>query len=249
MTITSSMLGNKDNGQTWKDFSQDYDLKVLSVTSFPKRRQQIMREVTPGVVADLGCGPLGLILRDICRLPETFAIGTDFCYEMLVESSRHTRDCDVAYVLADNRSLPFQSQSLDTIVSVNSFLPETRRDVNLIFGEVARTLKKGGRLVAMLPSFEMSLIARDYWKMPIELDLDNHREWDTLGWQCFYTLSDIDQLIERHSFCHYRVEKISFSSHEEINHFRLVYKDTAKNIPIERLIEAPLFEHLLIANR
>jgi len=195
-TNTQPMEPDCETVRRWKEFSERYESKVFSVTSFPARRQKILRGVLPGIVADLGCGPLGLMLREICGLANTVVIGTDFCWEMLVESKRHTKECDVHYVLADNRCLPFQDRSIDTVVSVNSFLPESREEVESIFQQVARVLRRGGRLVALLPSFEMSLIARDKWEMPLRLDLDNHREWDTSGWQCFYTRSDIDELAQ-----------------------------------------------------
>src|ERR1035441_10323560 len=100
--------------KTWKDLSHDYEKQVFSVTSFPARRKRILQEVAAGVVVDLGCGPLGLILRDIAALPGTRAVGSAFCFEMISESRRHTSGLNIEYLVADNRSLPFADSSVDT---------------------------------------------------------------------------------------------------------------------------------------
>jgi ubiquinone/menaquinone biosynthesis C-methylase UbiE len=235
--------------EVWKPFSRQYETKVISLTSFAARRQRILREVVPGMVVDAGCGPLGLMLREIARLRGTRVVGSDFSCEMIAESRRRSEGCAVQYLLADNRYLPLRGSSVDTIVALNSFLPETRREVELIFEEVARVLRKGGRLVAVLPSFEMSLVARDRWKMVLQLDLENHREWDTTGWQCFYTTSDIRDLMHRYRFQRHYVEPLVLGASQEVAHIRQVYGASLDHVPVERLLKDPLFEHLLVAER
>lgn len=234
---------------TWRDVSHDYEKKVFSVTSFPARRKRIAREIAAGTVLDMGCGPLGLMLREIVAIPGTNALGSDFCAEMICESRRHTKDLDVKYFLADNRCLPFQDATVDTIVSVNSILPEIRTDIDLTFQEVRRVLRKRARFVALFPSFEMSLIARDKWGMSVRVDEEQHREWDTTGWQSFYTLSDIESLVKRHGFYDHSVEAVSFSTPEEAQHIRQIYPESLGNVSVERILENPLYEHLLVATR
>jgi ubiquinone/menaquinone biosynthesis C-methylase UbiE len=234
---------------TWKDVSRDYEKKVFSVTSFPARRKRIAREVTAGTVLDMGCGPLCLMLREIVAIPDTKALGSDFCREMISESRRRTKGLNVQYFLADNRCLPFRDSTIDTIVSVNSILPEIRSDIDLAFQEVKRVLRKRGRFVALFPSFEMSLIARDKWGMSVRVDQEQHREWDTTGWQCFYTLSDIESLVKRYRFYNHSVETISFSTPEEAQHIRQIYPESLGNVSVERILENPLYEHLLVATR
>lgn len=248
--LVSSVVYQSDGAaDAWKAVSRGYETKVFSVTSFAAKRERILREVVPGVVVDLGCGPLGLMPREIVPLPRTRAIGTDFCWEMIAESRRSTAGCAVQYLLADHRYLPLKSSSVDTIVAVNSILPGTRAEVELIFQEVTRALRKGGRLVAVLPSFEMSLVARDQWRMAVRLDLQKHREWDTTGWQCYYTVSDVRDLMERHHFQRHHVEQMMFSAPEEVEHIRQVYAASLEDVPVERLVQDPMFEHLLVAER
>lgn len=233
---------------SWRDFSKDYESKVLSVTSFAAKRQQILDDVLPGVILDLGCGPLGLLLRALSRLPNTSPIGLDSSPEMLRESCRHTRKSNVHYLLGDVRWLPLKSSSVDTVVTINSFVPEIRQDIDRSFAEAARVLRKGGRLIAVLPSFEMSMIARDQWGMKLDVDLENHREWDTVGWQCFYTEKDIREIMQKHHF-QYRLRRMVFDAPAEIAHVQRVYAHGLATVPREQMIKHPLFEHFLVAER
>jgi SAM-dependent methyltransferase len=233
----------------WKAFSRNYDSLVFSVTSFAAQRKRILSHAIRGVIADIGCGPLGYLLHDIARLPSTSALGTDFCWDMVSGSRRRTLRSAVRYILTDNRCLALANSSIDTIVSVNSILPETRDEVDIMFREVARVLREGGRFVAVLPSFEMSLVAQDRWGMEQRLDVKNRREWDTLGWQCFYTSDDIGALMKQHRFRHFSIEQMTFSTADEIEHIRHVYGERLHHVPYQRLARDPLFEHFLIAER
>jgi ubiquinone/menaquinone biosynthesis C-methylase UbiE len=236
----------------WKQFSRDYERQVMSVTSFPGMRARVLdavRDAADGVVVDAGCGPLGLLLREIAEWPGATPIGADFCLDMLVASRERTAGCGVAYVAADHRHLPWRDASVAAIVAVNSFLPETRAEVDVIFAEAARVLRPGGRLVAVLPAFEMSLIARDRWGMAMRLDVEQRREWDTSGWQSFYTTEDIAQLSARHGFRSHHTETLTFSAPDEVAHIREIYAASLAQVPDANLIAWPMFEHLLIATR
>lgn len=241
------MQSSSSQAEIWGKFSEDYSSKVFAPTIFPERRARILRDALSGLVVDLGCGALGLILSDIARRPDTIAIGTDFSWSMINQSRCRTSLINTHYVVADHRALPFSTGGIDCIVTVNSILPTTRTDVDLVFAEIARVLRKGGRLIALLPAFEMSLRARDEWRMPIEVDPDRHRMWDTTGWQCFYTSEDICELMNRHRFGRFEVERMRFSASAERDHIRQVYAASLEQVPVERMVAMPLFEHLLVA--
>jgi hypothetical protein len=115
-----------------------------------------------------------------------------------------------------------------------------------MFAEVGRVLKPGGRFVALLPAFETSLMARDDWHMEIRIDLVNHREHDTTGWQCFYTQDDVAALVRRHGFTASTLERLYFDSEEAIEEIRKIY---GWNLSAEVLREYPLFEHFLVAEK
>jgi SAM-dependent methyltransferase len=247
--MTTVVYHSRTDAARWSEFSHDYDRKVLSVTSFRAKRDKILEPLKAGVILDAGCGPMGLLLTEIARMPGTLAVGCDYCSTMIDESAQRTKGTGAAYVVGDLRQLPFRSSSIDSVVAVNSVLPEVRSEVDAIMREFARVLRSGGRLVAVLPAFEMSLVARDRWGMTVRLDVENRREWDTSGWQCFFTRDDIARLMHRYEFADYRVEKLKFDADDEIDHIRHIYAESLKSVPPERVIRYPLFEHLLIAER
>lgn len=232
--------------ELWRPFSRDFEVRVFSFTSFASKRQLLVQSARPGRILDVGCGPLGLLLRDLASLGAE-VIGADWSVDMLLECRRQLDARRVRLIAADNRCLPLASATAGTIFAVNSFLPETREEVDLMFAEARRVLTPGGRLIAVLPSFEMSILARDRWGMDLRLDVENHREYDTSGWQSFYTLADIEQLMARHGFAAYRVQRVCFDAPEEITHIREVYGASLSGVSVEKLRSEPLFEHLLDA--
>lgn len=240
---------SRADARRWAQFSEAYEQKVVSLTSFERMRGLLLREMAPGVSVDLGCGPLGLLARDLCRSRQARVVACDFCWEMVAGSRRRFEAANLLHVVADNRELPLAPVVADTVFSVNSFLPETRADAELMFAEAARILRPGGRLVAVLPAFEMSLVARDVWGMRVEVDVEGRREFDTSGWQCFYTEADIAGLAARHQFGRYRISRVLLAEPDEIAHVREVYEEQLVGVDPGKLEKFPLFEHLLVAER
>ena len=238
----------KKASQIWAQFSNNYTDKVFSVTQFPSKLHTILNELVWGDILDLGCGPTTFLLKELIARNSGFVMASDFCEEMLQKASTSLKASKLVYLLADNKSLPLKGGSVDTVISINSILPETRPEVDEMFAEVARVVRRGGRLLAVLPSFEMSFIARDKWDMVLELDIENHREYDTTGWQCFYTKEDIIDLMHRYGFRRFTIKPLIFNAPEEIEHIRTVYPST-QNLPTKRLFNYPLFEHFLVAER
>ncbi len=233
----------------WEPFSAGYEQTVISFTSLERTRNLLISETKLGLVVDIGCGPVGDLTRALASITGVRVFASDFSLPMLREARTRFRAPNVYHVAADNRELPIKSACANTVFSVNSIIPEQRSDADRMFAEVARILAPGGRLVAVLPSFEMSLVARDQWAMPIELDLDGRRERDTSGWQCFYTEADIAALIERHLFRRHRLSRIALETPEEIAHVRTVYAAQLERVPARALQEHPLFEHFLVAEK
>ncbi len=187
-------MAKKPPHGAWDAFSADYVEKVFSPLQFPEIVRRIVSEVRPGCVLDMGCGPTPYLLRELAALPRVKLYATDYSQRMLDVASRYFRDGEVIFVLADHLSLPFDDGFFDTVISINSILPECRDQVGPMIAQAMRVLKQGGRFVALLPAFETSLMARDNWKMEIRIDEVGHREFDTTGWQCFYTKEDAVEL-------------------------------------------------------
>jgi SAM-dependent methyltransferase len=233
--------------QNWAQLSRDYEHKVFSVTAFPAQKARIVDNVRLGRTVDLGCGPTGRLLTHLAGVQGVFPIGLDACAEMLIESRKATANLPVTYLQADMKWLPFANGSVETAISINSFIPETRTEAERMFREAARIVRPGGRLVAVLPAFEMSILARDCWGMQVSLDLDQHRECDTTGWQTFYTRTDIKELILKCGFSSVSIERMEFSTGPEIAQTLEVYADSLRGVPVETLVRFPLFEYFVVA--
>lgn len=235
-----------NESRVWEPFSIGYTEKVFCVSMFSAKRERILAAIRPGRVLDMGCGPVTFLLRDLVNFKNMKVFATDFCLKMLKAAQQSLQSDNLLFVLADNRSLPFPDGSLDTVISVNSILPEDRSDVDLMVAEVFRVLRDTGRFVAVLPAFETSIMAWDHWGIEIQIDTVNHREYDTTGWQCFYTRDDIDELMTRHGFASYHSERLYFMSDKEIDAIRKLY---GNEMPVERLLNYPLFEHFVVAEK
>jgi SAM-dependent methyltransferase len=232
--------------KAWDPFSTGYTERVFSPLQFQVVVRRIVAEVRPGRILDMGCGPTAFLLRKLAALPNVELHASDYSQRMLDAARRHFREGEIAFVLADHLSLPYDDAFFDTVISVNSILPETRDDVGLMFAQALRVLKPGGRFVALLPAFETSLMARDDWKMEIRIDEAEHREFDTTGWQCFYTAKDVAELMKAHKIVRYRIDRVYFDSDEAVAAIRRIYGDS---LSVKALVDYPLFEHLLVAER
>jgi ubiquinone/menaquinone biosynthesis C-methylase UbiE len=231
---------------SWDRFCTDYISKVFSPLQFAFARRQLIQEVKLPRVLDMGCGPTPFLLRDLLRLPDIDLFASDFSMKMLEAAKSQFPTGAIRFVFGDNRRLPFEDAFFHTVLSINSILPEQRDEIELMFAEVVRVLKPGGRFVALLPAFETSLMARDHWHMDIRVDTANHREYDTTGWQCFYTREDIADLMRRHGFAPYKLEPLYFDSEEAIAEIRKIY---GQYLSPSLLREYPLFEHFLVADK
>jgi ubiquinone/menaquinone biosynthesis C-methylase UbiE len=168
---------------------------------------------------------------------------------MIAAAKAQISSKQVSFVVGDNRELPFPDGSLDTVINVNSFIPEQREDSDAMFEEAARVLRPGGRLVGILPAFEMSIAAVNAWGAATLIDAKTRREYDTTGWQSFYLEQDIDSQMSRLTFQSYRVERLVLDRPEEIQYVKEVYMSLLGNSPPGVVSAVPLFEHLLVAVR
>jgi len=230
----------------WDRFADSYLDRVFSAIAFPDKRERLIQLTPPGSVLDFGCGPLPFLVNDLLRPSNRSVIACDFSLSMITALRTSLDTQHARLLLADGQALPLRTSSLDAVLAINSIVPEERDQVDLIVAEVARVIRPGGRLVAILPAFEMSLIAARSWGIDIQLDLERHREYDTTGWQCYFTEGDITLLMTRHGFSQFVIERLYFTSDEQTAMIRHVY---GQRIPPMALLAHPLFEHLLFAIR
>jgi hypothetical protein len=62
--------------------------------------------------------------------------------------------------------------------------------------------------------------------------------------QCFYTETDIHELMRKNRLPGYRLERIAFSTPEEIKHIRQVYGDSIRGIPDALFADYPYIRAL-----
>ncbi|MDA1278156.1 MAG: class I SAM-dependent methyltransferase [Verrucomicrobia bacterium] len=239
-----------DVAHVWEPFSHEYTERVFCPTQFGRIRAHIRVHIRKPDVLDLGCGPTAFLLRELAADLDINPVASDFSEGMLqtVKSKLRASDGDLAlrvnFHKTDNRDLVFDGDRFDTVVSVNSILPEKRQDIAPMISEVFRILKPSGRLVAILPAFETTLMAKSAWDLDVEMDEANHREKDTTGWQCFFTKEDIGELLSDNGFQCLTIQKLEFTFEEEINAVSAIY-----GIAPELLRRTPLFEHFVTAEK
>lgn len=112
-----------------------------------------------GVVVDVGCGT-GRALPELRRAagPAGTVIGVDLTPEMLAQARARGRDAAAALILADARSLPLASASVDAVFAAG--LIRHLPDAGAGLRQLARVTKPGGLLVLFHPVGRAALAAR-----------------------------------------------------------------------------------------
>lgn len=151
----------QSGGWMTPDSAQRYDTQVevlFNGTANATRRQALvpLHEIVTGRdqrrlrLLDVGCGT-GRFL-DCCKQawPRLPAIGLDMSEAYIAEAKRHLKSwCWIRLLVGNGEAIPFRDASQDAVTSIFMFHelpPKVRRTV---FGEFARVLKPGGRLVVL----------------------------------------------------------------------------------------------------
>jgi ubiquinone/menaquinone biosynthesis C-methylase UbiE len=151
----------QSGGWMTEDSAQRYDTQVEVL--FYGTANAIRRQALPPLhehfagrdqrrlrLIDVGCGT-GRFL-DCCKQvwPRLPVLGLDMSEAYVAEARRHLRQwCWIDFVVANGEAIPVESASQDAVTSIFTFHelpPKVRR---IVFGEFARVLKPGGRLVVV----------------------------------------------------------------------------------------------------
>jgi ubiquinone/menaquinone biosynthesis C-methylase UbiE len=149
----------QSGGWMTPDSAQRYDTQVevlFNGTANATRRQALRplyeifsrRDQRHLRLLDVGCGTgraLDFFKQAWPRLP---ALGIDMSEAYVTEARRHLkRWCWIDFIIANAEAIPLEDQSQDAVTCIFMFHelpPKVRR---IVFGEFARLLKPGGRLV------------------------------------------------------------------------------------------------------
>lgn len=151
----------QSGGWLTRDSARRYDTQVevlLNGTANVIRRQALRplyeaffgRDQRRLRLLDVGCGTgraLDFFKQAWPRLP---ALGIDMSEAYVAEARRHLkRWCWIDFIVANAEAIPLEDQSQDAVTCIFMFHelpPKVRR---IVFGEFARVLKPGGRLVVV----------------------------------------------------------------------------------------------------
>lgn len=143
----------REAGPDKKDVATSFSRAAPSYDSVAKLQRDVGRRLlthlhpgpdTPAVVLDLGCGTgaFRAALRE--RYPQARYIGLDLAQGM-VDYARVRATDDSAWLVGDAEALPLATNSVDLVFS--SLALQWCQRPELIFAELARVLKPGGRCV------------------------------------------------------------------------------------------------------
>lgn len=179
---------------------------------------------------DIGCGT-GALADEVAKLTEIqYAVGTEVAKEMYSEESKH-----VELLLADGRSLPFQTNAF-RIIHIDDVLHHivgdsrrgSKKYVDNLFSELSRILKPNGYIIIseriqkskILP--DIVLLYTIFYglkygsKVLYPFHSHIHRTQPPI---CFYTVEELVDMLDKHSF-------------------RVVGRDTFKNFSTSYVIES-----------
>lgn len=115
--------------------------------------------LAPGAaVLDVGCGP-GVITAGLARAvaPGGVAVGLDVSASMLARAAEHA-EVNLALIRADAQRLPFRDGTFDAVCSTAAVMLVD--DPLEALTEMMRVLKRGGRLIVVVPSRGQGLTGR-----------------------------------------------------------------------------------------
>jgi len=227
--------------QEWDNFAGDYDQKVYSITSFPEKRKRIIDNIVPGKIFIAGTGSATYLNRDLIKNPLNYVVAADFNAEMFRKAQSKFTSPRMIYMYADTTDLPFFDE-FDTIISTNSILPENPEQVQAMFDNIYKSLKKGGKFVVYLPSFDANLeLTRKFPEYDLRLDETLERVWDTTGWQTFQTEISLRNRLAKSNFLEAKIQKIGIESEKEAQVMEDIYKFDYRN--------KDWFEYFVVASK
>lgn len=230
----------KIDAKLWEPFCEEFDKNIFSLTKFTHRRRQILSRITSGKVLNLGTGSTTYLNRALIN-QENIVIATDYCKKMLDVAKKRFQHKNLKYVLSDSRNLKFKNETFDSVIAVNSILPEKRSCVKKMFKEVYRVLKPKGKFVAFLTAFDSAQKAVKELGLQLKIDEKRRRVYDTTGWQCFHDYSTIGKELRYAGFENYHYEKVYLDSEEEKREIKRLYGVNTE--------DSPLHEYLVVARK
>ena len=153
---------NKQN-EYWnkKENTENYEKNNFSIFDDEKAKRHILLRLDkilldPNfIIGDLGCGP-GHILPYLSKKCKE-VVKIDYAVNMLREAQkRNSQLMNIIYRHGDMRKLNKWYGAFDVVVATNSILPGSISEADKMIVEIYKSLKNGGKFVAVMASIETS---------------------------------------------------------------------------------------------
>jgi SAM-dependent methyltransferase len=159
----------------WDAVSANYHALVISpwapIMTSPDSPRNVLLKVLNGMddselnksrIIDYGCGPGNMLEFLRGRVDEIY--GLDISKEALAISTEKAQRLGIKFNAIEGDMGTFvDDKGFDIIISTNSVLPKNRNDVLKIFNGMHKNLRKNGRLLLILSSFDTCLALVEYW--------------------------------------------------------------------------------------
>lgn len=146
----------------WNYAAYDYDEKFISPLKV-KQKNHLLKCIDgirgqKLIVADVGCGNGSFIANHLASNHWFDKIyGIDFSDDMIkIATEKCKKFSNVTFHKINIKNLysGLKQDKPNIIFSINSILPFNPKDTDIMFCEIALTLKPGGKFIAVLPSFD-----------------------------------------------------------------------------------------------
>ncbi len=215
----------------WDSCASNYSRKVYSVTEDSNKTQRLIEKIREKTrVLIVGCGCETYLQERISeQLPEIKVIATDYSKQMLEKAEDGFSHSNLLYQYADTRDLSEIKQkydSIETVITTHSIIPETRKDVLAMMRSCFNVLVDGGELIGYFPSFPAAEdVLSNFPKLPLGVDPINCRVASSDAWQCFYREDLLHQELSQAGFSVQSIEKVPFESQAELEQCINVYSN------------------------
>lgn len=223
----------------WEPYSRDFEKKIYSFTSYPWHVEKIMEYVSGERVLNMGTGSVPEMNLALISAGKKVT-ASDHSPSMLLEAMRVYEHPDLLYVLEDSTQLHerFEAGSFDSIVAVNSIIPEKRRNIDKMLQAGYRTLGENGRIVAVFPDYRCHVEARDKLRLSLRIDQKNLRVHDTIGWQCVQTPKTIERHLTDAGFTNLRIYEVPLDTEPERRTLEKLYGVVGEFTFVELMVVA-----------
>lgn len=234
-----------NNYKLWDSHSENYSKDIFSITQFPRHVENIVKQLRDNSqILIIGAGSEIYLQKEILnKYPNNKIIISDFSPNMLKESKKKFNHQNLSFEQIDMTNIEYQNK-FDYILSTNSILLSTIESNNLAFKEINKALKKNGKLIAYLVSFDATKEVcgdSDELKKYLCLSLENQSICDSGETQSYHTIESIEYNL-RFNFRKEHLDKIYLNTPEELSELSRLY-----HLPIDDCKK--IFEYFLVCSK